>query len=59
VLLEGEYGQSDICVGVPVIIGENGWEQVIEFNLSDDEKAKFEASAQAVRNMNAALDANL
>lgn len=59
VFLEGEYGQSDICIGVPVIIGENGWEKVVEFDLTDEEKAKFEASAAAVRNMNAALDANL
>ena len=59
VLLNGEYGQNDICIGVPVIVGENGWENVVEFNLSDDEKAKFEASAEAVRRMNSALDANL
>ena len=59
VLLSGEYGQDDICIGVPVIIGENGWENVVEFNLSDDEKAKFEASAAAVRKMNAALEENL
>ena len=59
VLLNGEYGQNDICIGVPVIVGENGWENVVEFNLSDDEKAKFEASAEAVRKMNSALDANL
>ena len=59
VLLNGEYGQDDICIGVPVIIGSNGWEKVVEFNLSDDEKAKFEASAAAVRKMNAALEENL
>ena len=59
VLLNGEYGQDDICIGVPVIVGENGWERVVEFNVSDDEKAKFEASAEAVRKMNSALDANL
>jgi malate dehydrogenase len=59
VLLNGEYGQDDICIGVPVIIGSNGWEKVVEFNLSHDEKAKFEASAAAVRKMNAALEENL
>ena len=59
VLLNGEYGQDDICIGVPVIVGEHGWEKVVAFNLSDDEKAKFEASAEAVRKMNSALDANL
>lgn len=56
VYLEGEYGQSDICVGVPVIIGKDGWEEVVDFKLNDDEKAKFEASATAVRNMNNALE---
>ena len=55
VYLEGEYGQSDICIGVPVIIGKNGWERVVDFNLNDEEKAKFEKSAEAVRKMNGAL----
>jgi len=59
VLLSGEYGQEDICIGVPVIVGKNGWEKVVEFDLSADEKEKFEASAAAVRKMNAALDENL
>ena len=59
VLLNGEYGQDDICIGVPVIIGKNGWENVVEFDLSADEKEKFEASAAAVRKMNAALEENL
>lgn len=56
VYLEGEYGQSDICIGVPVIIGKNGWEEVVDFKLNDEEKAKFEASAAAVRKMNDALE---
>lgn len=56
VYLEGEYGQDDICIGVPVIIGKNGWEKVVDYKLNDDEKAKFEASAEAVRNMNNALE---
>ena len=59
VLLSGEYAQEDICIGVPVIVGKNGWEKVVEFDLSADEKEKFEASAAAVRKMNAALDENL
>ncbi|MEJ6566338.1 MAG: malate dehydrogenase [Flavobacteriales bacterium] len=59
VLLNGEYGQDDICIGVPVIIGKNGWESIVEFNLSAEEKDLFEASAVAVRKMNAALDENL
>lgn len=56
VYLEGEYGQSDICIGVPVIIGKNGWEEVVDFKLNEEEKAKFEASAAAVRKMNDALE---
>ncbi len=59
VLLEGEYGQNDICVGVPVIVGKDGWEEVVDFKLNDEEKAKFAASADAVRKMNGALAANV
>jgi malate dehydrogenase len=55
VSLDGEYGQKDICLGVPVIIGKNGWEQIVEFGLNDDEQAKFNASADAVRSMNDVL----
>lgn len=56
VSLEGEYGQSDICLGVPVVLGKNGWEKIIDYNLNDEEKALFEKSAAAVRNMNSVLD---
>ena len=56
VYLEGEYGQSDICMGVPVVIGKNGWERVVDYKLNDEEQAKFNASAEAVRNMNNALE---
>ena len=55
VYLEGEYGQSDICLGVPVIIGKEGWESIVDFELNDDEKAAFAKSAEAVRNMNDVL----
>ena len=55
VMLDGEYGQSDICIGVPCIIGKNGIEQILDIKLSDDEKATFAKSADAVRNMNADL----
>ncbi len=55
VYLDGEYGQSDICIGVPVVIGKNGWEKIIDLNLNDAEKELFEKSASAVRNMNEAL----
>jgi len=55
VMLDGEYGQSDICVGVPTIIGKNGWEKIIDLNLNDKESASFKKSASAVRTMNEAL----
>jgi malate dehydrogenase len=55
VLLEGEYGQKDICIGVPVVIGKTGWERIIDFKLNEEEQEKFNKSADAVRNMNAAL----
>ena len=49
VLLEGEYGESDLCIGVPVILGKNGIEKIVELDLNADEKAKFKASAESVR----------
>ena len=55
VFLEGEYGQNDICIGVPCIIGKNGVEQIVDITLNDAEKALFAKSADAVRNMNADL----
>ena len=55
VALDGEYGQKDICLGVPVVIGKNGWEKIIELNLTDEEQALFNKSADAVRNMNSVL----
>ena len=55
VMLDGEYGQSDICIGVPTIIGKNGWEKIMDLNLNDKESASFEKSASAVRTMNEAL----
>ncbi|MEC7955208.1 MAG: malate dehydrogenase [Bacteroidota bacterium] len=57
VYLEGEYGQADICIGVPVVVGKNGWEKIIDLNLNDSEKELFKKSAAAVRNMNDALNA--
>ena len=57
VYLEGEYGQADICIGVPVVVGKNGWEKIIDLNLNDSEKELFKKSADAVRNMNDALNA--
>ena len=59
VFLEGEYGQSDICIGVPCIIGKNGVEKIVDINLNDTEKALFAKSADAVRNMNNDLGSHL
>jgi malate dehydrogenase len=55
VSLEGEYGQNDICLGVPVIIGKNGWEKIVDYKLNEEEQAAFNKSAEAVRNMNGVL----
>jgi malate dehydrogenase len=55
VSLDGEYGQSDICIGVPVVLGKSGWEKIVQLDLNDAEKAEFEKSAAAVRSMNSAL----
>ncbi|WP_343614353.1 malate dehydrogenase [Flavobacterium sp.] len=55
VFVEGEYGQNDICIGVPCIIGKNGVEEIVDIKLNDQEKALFAKSADAVRSMNDAL----
>ena len=52
VALEGEYGQKDICIGVPVVIGKNGWEKIVDYKLNGDEQALFNKSADDVRNVN-------
>ena len=52
VSLDGEYGQKDICMGVPVVIGKNGWEKIVDFKLNDNEQTAFNKSADAVRSMN-------
>lgn len=55
VSLDGEYGQKDICLGVPVVVGKNGWEKIIDFKLSEEEQSTFNKSADAVRAMNDVL----
>ena len=55
VSLNGEYGQTDICLGVPVTIGKNGWEKILDYKLNADEQAAFNKSADAVRSMNEVL----
>nr|WP_321265661.1 malate dehydrogenase [uncultured Sulfurimonas sp.] len=49
VLLDGEYGYKDVCVGVPVVLGSNGVEKIIELNLEEDTKAKFKISVDSIR----------
>ena len=55
VYLEGEYGLNDICIGVPVIIGKDGWEKIVDCKLSEEEMAAMHKSADAVRSMNSVL----
>ncbi len=54
-LLEGEYGEKDLCIGVPCIIGKNGIEKIVELDLNEEEKALFKKSAEAVHKTNSAL----
>ena len=51
-LLSGEYGLNDICIGVPVILGRNGIEKIVELNLDEKEKAHLIESAEGVRKTN-------
>jgi malate dehydrogenase len=55
VALENEFGQSDICLGVPVVIGKSGWEKIVSYDLSAEEQSLFNKSAEAVRSMNDVL----
>ena len=55
VYLDGEYGQRDVCVGVPIVLGAGGMEKIIEVPLDASEKAAFAASVGAVREMLAGL----
>ena len=55
VLLEGEYGLKDICIGVPCIIGSNGIESIIDVKLDEKENQQMIESAKKVRTMNTAL----
>ena len=56
VLLDGEYGLSDLCIGVPVVLGANGIEKIVEIELSDSEKAHLHISAEGVKKTNSLLD---
>lgn len=54
-LLDGEYGEKDLCIGVPCVLGRNGIEKIVEFALNAEEKELFHKSAEAVHKTNAAL----
>jgi malate dehydrogenase len=56
VLLDGEYGLSDLCIGVPVVLGANGIEQIVEIKLSDNDKAHLHTSAEGVKKTNSLLE---
>jgi malate dehydrogenase len=47
-MLDGEYGYSDVTVGVPAVIGANGIERIIELEFDDETKAKFAKSVESV-----------
>ena len=53
--LEGEYGLNDLCIGVPVILGKNGIESIVEIDLSESEKAHMQQSAEGVKKTNGLL----
>lgn len=55
-LLEGEYGLNDLCIGVPVVLGKNGIESIVEINLSDAEKDHLKESAAGVSKTNGLLE---
>ena len=56
VLLDGEYGLSDLCIGVPVVLGANGIEEIVEIKLSDSDKVHLHTSAEGVKKTNSLLD---
>jgi len=56
VLLDGEFGLHDLCIGVPVILGKNGIEKIIEIDLNDKEKAHLNESASGVKKTNSLLE---
>jgi malate dehydrogenase len=55
VYIDGEYGLKDICIGVPVVLGKNGIEKIVEIDLSENEKAALNESASSVKTTNSLL----
>ena len=56
VMLNGEYGLKDLCIGVPIVLGKNGIENIIELKLNSDEMKNLSESAEGVRMTNSLLD---
>ncbi len=56
VLLEGEFGLNDLCIGVPVILGKNGIEKIVEIQLDDEELSQLQESAKGVKATNTLLE---
>ena len=55
VMLDGEYGLTDLCIGVPVILGRNGVKKIVELDLNDLETQKLNESAEGVKKTNGLL----
>ena len=53
--MEGEYGLSDLCIGVPVVLGKNGIEEIIELDLDPEDLAHLTESAEGVKKTNSLL----
>ena len=54
--LDGEYGYSDVTIGVPAVVGKNGVEKIIELDLNDEEKQEFEKGVMSIKNAVSTLD---
>jgi malate dehydrogenase len=55
-LVSGEYGLNDLCIGVPVTLGKNGIESIVEIELNESELTKLRASAEGVVKTNLLLN---
>ena len=56
IMLEGEFGFKDIVSGVPIMLGSNGVEKVIELNLKEEQKLQFSKSVSSVKNLITTLE---
>ena len=54
--LDGEYGHSDVSIGVPAVIGKNGVEKINELDLNQEEKEWFDKGVNSVKNALAGID---